>query len=148
MAARRLLALLLALLAVSTLAAALTAPAPDREPEDTRDTSASHSGARKDGRVIEATLNASARRPERIAAHRGDQLALSVRSPTGGQVEVPAFGRLEDVALAAPARFDLLLERAGRFEVRMTGSGRVIGTIAVRPAGRGHRGSEPRPGRP
>jgi hypothetical protein len=148
MAARRLLALLLALLAVSTLAAALTAPAPDREPEDTEGTSASHPGARKSGRLIEATLDASARRPEQVEVQRGDQLALTVRARAGGQIEVPAFGRLEDIAPAAPARFDLLLERAGHFEVRIAGSGRVIGTIAVRPARGGDGGSEPRPGRP
>jgi hypothetical protein len=132
MAARRLVALMLVLLAVSTLAAALTAPAPEREPRTTEDAGEPRSRNRS-GRLIEGALDASSRRPDTVEVQSGDQLALTVRSPIPGQVEIPAFGLLEDVAPRAPARFDLLLERPGRFEVRLAGRGRLIGAIVVRP---------------
>ncbi len=83
--------------------------------------------------MIERTLNTSSRRSETVGVERGDQLALTVRSSIPGQIEIPAFGLLEDVAPGAPARFDLLLGRAGRFEVRLAGSGKLIAIIAVRP---------------
>jgi hypothetical protein len=134
MAARRLVALLVALLVVSTLAAALTAPGPERESQPTEGASEPESGSPRAGRLIEATLTASAKHPGRVEARRGDQVALTIRSASPGQVEIPAFGRLEDVEPGAPARLDLLLERPGRFAVRLAGSGRAIGLIVVRHA--------------
>jgi hypothetical protein len=133
MAARRLVALLVALLVVSTLAAALTAPGPDRESQPTETTSEPESGSPGAGRLIEATLNASTRHPERVEAQRGDQVALTVRSASPGQVEIPAFGLIDDVEPGAPARFNLLPERTGSFDVRLAGSGRPIGRLVVRP---------------
>jgi hypothetical protein len=131
MAARRLVALLVALLVVSTLAAALTAPGPDRESQATEGASEPESGSPGAGRLIEATLNASAEHPGRVDAERGDQVALTVRSASPGQVEIPAFGLLDDMEPGAPARFNLLPERAGSFEVRVAGSGRAIGRVVV-----------------
>jgi hypothetical protein len=147
MAARRLVALLVALLVISTLAAALTAPGPDRESQPTETTSEPESGPPRPGRLIEATLNTSDKRPGRVEARRGDQVALIIRSASPGQVEIPAFGRLEDVEPGAPARLDLLLERTGRFTVRLAGSGRVIGLIVVRHARAASRVSRERPRR-
>jgi hypothetical protein len=135
MAARRLLILMLAVLAVSTLAAALVAP--PRSPEPTTTATDDEDGAKakprreSTGRLVEAKMNISRARPEAIRARRGDQLALTVRSRTGGQVEVPAFGLIEDVGRDDPARFDLLADRRGTFEVRLVGSGRVIGRVRV-----------------
>jgi hypothetical protein len=134
MAARRLIALLVALLVVSTLAAALTAPGPERQ-SPTEGESEPEPRSTGGGRLIEATLNASAKHPGRVEAQRGDQVALTVRSTSPGQVEIPAFGLLEDVAPGAPARFDLLPERTGSFEVRLAGAGRVIGRVVVRRRG-------------
>jgi hypothetical protein len=133
MAARRLIALLVALLVVSTLAAALTAPGPERESQPTEGASESESGSPEPGRLVEARLNASAKHPSHVEAQRGDQVALTVRSASPGQVEIPAFGLLEDVGPGAPARFDLLPQRTGSFDVRLAGSGRPIGRLVVRP---------------
>jgi hypothetical protein len=145
MAARRLIALLLTLLVVSTLAAALTTPAPERESQPTESDSEPESGSQQPGRLIEATLNASAERPARVEARRGDQVALTVRSPAPAQVEIPAFGLLEDVEQGSPARFNLLPQRTGSFDVRLAGSERVIGLIVVRPARGASRGSQQHP---
>ena len=138
MAARRLLILMLVLLAVSTLAAALVPPQAQRD-ETTSDTeTATKSGrARKDrtppGRLVERTIHVSPQKPATIHLRRGDQLALTVRSGSkaGDHVEIPAFGLIEDLSLTDPARFDLLLERAGVFRVRLLEAKRVIGRIAV-----------------
>jgi hypothetical protein len=133
-AARRLLILMLAVLAVSTLAAALLAPPPSPEPAPTTTEDADprdgipHAGSR---RLVKAALSPSMRPPARIKVRRGDQLALTVRARAAGQVEIPAFGLIEDVGPDDPARFDLLSDRLGIFEVRLAGSGRVIGRIAV-----------------
>jgi hypothetical protein len=148
MAARRLIALLLALLVVSTVAAALTTPAPERETQPPESESKREPGSRVAGRLIEETLDASAKHPVRVEARRGDQVALTVRSAAPGQVEIPAFGLLEDVEPGAPARFNLLPERTGTFDVRFAGAGRVIGLIVVRAAGGEGRGSQRHPRRP
>jgi hypothetical protein len=135
MAARRLLILMLAVLAVSTLAAALVAP--PRSPEPTTTATDEKEDAKtkplldSTGRLVEAKMNISKARPETIRARRGDQLAITVRSRTGGQIEMPAFGLIEDVGRDDPARFDLLADRRGKFAVRLVGSGRVIGRVRV-----------------
>lgn len=136
MAARRLLVLLLMLLVVSTLAATLV-PAPDeREPTTS---SVEHRGE-DDGPQNEArspkqltrTVDASTRGAERIELRVGDQLALTVRSGTADQVEIPALGQLEDVGPDAPARFDLLPQRPGAFGVRLLDARRTVARIKVR----------------
>jgi YD repeat-containing protein len=135
MAARRLLILMLAVLAVSTLAAALVAPPRSPEPTttatDDEDGATAKSTRDSTGRLVEATMNISRARPETIRARRGDQLALTVQSRTGGQVEMPAFGLIEDVGRDDPARFDLLADRLGTYEVQLAGSGRVIARVRV-----------------
>ena|SRR5918995_2710694 len=137
MAARRLLILLLLLLVVSTLAATLVPPQAPREEtttetDRTRGSAERTGGEPRAGKGLARTIDASAHGTERIELRRGDQLALTVRSGTADQVEIPALGRLEDVAPAAPARFDLLPPRPGTFAVRLLDARRVIGTIHVR----------------
>jgi hypothetical protein len=135
MAARRLLILMLAVLAVSTLAAALVAPPRAPEPTTTATDDIERAEAKPTGdgtgRLVEAKLNISRARAETIRARPGDQLALTVRSRTGGQVEMPAFGLIEDVGRDDPGRFDLLADRRGTFKVQIVGSGRVIGRVRV-----------------
>jgi hypothetical protein len=135
MAARRLLILMLGVLAVSTLAAALLAPAPEPEPAETTTDRVENPEAPKrrtgTGHLIEAELRTTGGRFKRIRLRPGDQLALTVRSRTGAQVEIPAFGLIEDVHRDDPARFDLLAGRRGTFEVRLVSTGRVIGRVRV-----------------
>jgi hypothetical protein len=138
MAARRLLILLVLLLVVSTLAATLVPPQAQREETTTeteRTTGArAGGGERRPGERLTRTVDASARGVERIELRLGDQLALTVRSGTADQVEIPALGRLEDVDPDAPARFDLLPPRTGIFEVRLLDAPRPVARIRVRNA--------------
>jgi hypothetical protein len=135
MAARRLLILMLVVLAASTLAAALLAPPPESETTTTTTGEADVGDAGNprtgSGRLVQAELNASEGRSAPIRLGSGDQLSLIVRSRTAGQIEIPAFGLIDDVGRDDPARFDLLAERPGVFEVRIAGSGRVAGRIVV-----------------
>lgn len=138
MAARRLLVLMLVLLGVSTLAAALVPPQAQRE--DTASETATEATRSKagppSGRIVRARIDASRRRPRTVHLQRGDELSLVVRSRAPDQAEIPAFGLLEDVGRDDPARFDLLPERVGSFEIRLVEAGRVIGRIAVGPGRR------------
>ena len=139
MAARRLLILMLLLLAISTLAAALVPPQGEREETPSNGGTAATEPA--PGRESRPSLGALVRRTIEVAPHgadeielrRGDQLALTVRSGVADQVEIPAFGQLEDLTPEDPARFNLLPERTGVFEVRLLAARRVIGRIRVRP---------------
>jgi hypothetical protein len=139
MAARRLLILMLVLLAVSTLAAALVPPQGQRE-ESTSRTEAAGKGSKRagkgrspPGRLVKRTIEVRRQRSETIELRRGDQLALTVRSGATDQIEVPAFGVIEDVAPGDPARFDLLPDRTGVFSVRLLEARRTIGSIEVGP---------------
>jgi hypothetical protein len=136
MAARRLLIVMLALLALSTLAAALVPPQARRAEETTgtetgRESRPTRDGRGAPGRLVRRTIDAGrGRRPIRLRS--GDQLALTVRSDVADQVEVPAFGLIEDVGRDDPARFDLLADRVGRFDIRLVEARRAIATISVR----------------
>lgn len=137
MATRRLLILMLAVLAISTLGAALIAPRP--EPEQATTTTTTDQARRAGGtpaapgRLIEASVKAGARRAETIRLRPGDQLELTVRSRTAGQVEIARFGMLEDVGPSEPARFSLLVGKPAHFEVRLAGSGRPVASVEVAP---------------
>lgn len=135
MAARRLLILMLAVLAISTFGAALIAPRPEGGSGTATTTTKRDQDAEPareaPGRLIEARVQTDARRPETIRLRPGDQLELTVRSRTAGQVEIARFGRLEDVGPNQPARFSLLLDEPSRFEVRLAGSGRTVARVEV-----------------
>ena len=142
MAARRLLIVMLLLLAVSTLAAALVPP-PQRsgEPGSTsaagRQKGGSSEGGASQGRghLIQTRISAQARkRPTRVLVGRGDQLELTVSSTRTAAVSIPAFGLTDFAEPGDPARFDVLVDRAGAFEVRVDGAG-TAARIVSRPAG-------------
>jgi Flp pilus assembly protein CpaB len=142
MAARRLLILMLVLLAVSTLAAALVPPQAQRDgTTSATDTNRKDSKRPRErrpppGRLVSRTIEVSPHGTDRIELRRGDQLALAVRSRVADQVEIPAFGGLDDVAPDAPARFNLLLDRSGVFSVRLLEARRTIARIKVGPTRR------------
>jgi hypothetical protein len=140
MAARRLLILMLMLLAVSTLAAALVPPQGERE-ETTPSNGETGAGGPRSGQernrpppgaLVRRTIEVAPHGADEIELRRGDQLALTVRSGVADQVEIPAFGQLEDLTPEDPARFNLLPDRTGVFEVRLLAARRVIGRIRVR----------------
>jgi hypothetical protein len=136
MAARRLLILMLVLLAVSTVAAALVPPQGDDEGTSERTRTGRREPGRHvkrtpPGRLVERTIRVAPHGIARVHVRLDDQLALTVRSGVADQVSIPAFGQIEDLTPEAPARFDLLAEQAGVFEVRLLGAKRTIGRIAV-----------------
>jgi hypothetical protein len=139
MAARRLLILMLVLLAVSTLAAALVPPQNGDDTTSSKsrtratETGRSGEGPKPPGRLVSRTIRVAPHGVARVNVRLGDQLALAVRSGVADEVAIPALGQLEALTPEAPARFDLLPERTGVFEVRLVEAKRVIGRIAVRP---------------
>jgi hypothetical protein len=134
MAPRRLLILMLAVLAISTLGAALIAPRPGGQDQATTAAEArgGHTKARqRPGRLIEVRAGTRSPRPESIHARPGDQLELTVRSATPGQIEIPRFGLLEDAGPDMPAHFSVFFDEPGRFNVRLATTGRVVARIVV-----------------
>ena len=133
MAARRLVIVMLVLLGLSTLAAALV-PGPDRSTPTgtgtvdtgTQADSTASSPAVPRGRLVQRRLRI-ARPPATVAVDPGDQLRLAVAGRYGDDIAVPAFGLTETMTPYAPARFDILIPRAGTFPVRSDQSGRVVG---------------------
>ena len=104
MAARRLLIIMLVLLGISTLAAALVGNRPLRE-EGTGSTIASETEPTvppdtvPEGRQLKpVVIEVGRARSKVIPMKVGDQLALIVRSPQAGLLEIPALGLLEPVA--------------------------------------------------
>jgi hypothetical protein len=149
MAARRLVIVLLVMLAVSTIAAALV-PAPSRDTGGTTATTRTAAAtapapAAPAGALVHGALDAGAPQPGRIHVRLGDELTLLVRAAATDQVEIGGYGLVEPVARQAPAEFDLLVDEGGRFPVRLVDGRRLIGTIVVGPP-RGRRSRAPAPG--
>ncbi len=134
MAARRLLLAMLVLLAISTLAAALVPPPEEDEGDDAPPpkTGPTRGGGGR-GELIEAEIAAfPRRRPEQIEVSPGDQLAITVTSGRPGQVAIPDLGLLRFASPGSPARFDLFLDREGRFEVRFRREVEVATIVSTR----------------
>ena len=148
MAARRLIAILLVMLFLSSLAAALApVDGPQEEAGSTGSSSSTSSVAAPPsasslrGELIKRTIDASGAKPSIIRAAQGDQLQLRVTSATTGTVELPGLGPTEDVGPEQPAFFDVLFRRAGDYSVRFLESRREIVRIEV--AGAEVRGPSP-----
>ena len=138
---RVLLFALLGIVAVS-LGASLAAPPTERQdapaapappPAPTND--------RSEPRVLELSLDAG-RRPAKRDRHRirsieqGTRVMLEVEASEPGQVAVEGLGRVASVEPDTPARFDLLLDRFGSYDVTFTpvgGEAEDVGTLLVEP---------------
>jgi hypothetical protein len=134
MAARRLLIVMLVLLGISALAAALVPP-PERQREGAgspTSTTEERADRERPGERVEAEVSAAARRPEEVRVSQGDQLALVVETESPAEIAVPDFGLIEFAEPGAPARFDMLIDRDGRFEVTAERQGTVAAIVAVR----------------
>ena len=133
MAARRLLVVMVILLVTSTVAAALVPPPPEPDSTTTTTTSPRTSPVPTGGELVRATIDADAERPKTVEVPLGDQLALTVRSKRAGQIAVRGLGLVEDVLPLAPARFDILANRTGRFDVvLLQPERRRLGVIEVK----------------
>jgi len=141
MAARRLIVILVALFAISIVAAMI---APDRRggmiggrttsttERTTTTTTTTSPDELPAGRALSARIEASAAKPETVAGDVGDQLELTVASRRARAIEIPAFGVTEEAAPQAPASFNLLLRRPGRLAIRNADSGALLGRLDVR----------------
>ncbi|MDQ3759270.1 MAG: hypothetical protein M3331_04930 [Actinomycetota bacterium] len=138
MAARRLIAILLVLLFLSSLATAL-APveqAGNADSTTSTDTSTTDSTTLSgpstgDPQLIRQSIDSSLAEPPVVRATVGDQLQLQVTSQQPGTVELVGIGPTEDVGARQPAHFDVLLRAEGTFPVRLLGTKREIALIKV-----------------
>jgi hypothetical protein len=123
MAARRLLAFLVALMVISAVAAALAPPQRSSEESSTTETTTSEAEpadtpAGGEAGVIAATIDAgAAAENDPVEAKAGDQLALSVHSDATREIEIAGLGLYETAARGAPALFDVVLRDEGKFGV-------------------------------
>jgi hypothetical protein len=130
MAARRLILAMLVLLVLSSIAAALVPVGTNDSSSDSSSSTTASTPLPPTGRLVKRTISAG-KRTHRIPIEVGDQLELIVKSKVADQVEIPAFGELENVDPYFPAHFDILALQPGRFEVRLDEAGDVIATIDV-----------------
>jgi hypothetical protein len=140
MAARRLIVVMLVLLGLSTLVAALVpAPQSSEDGPGTPTGPAGGPGARRPshgaGGLVTARIRVSDRSPEVVRVRPGQRLVLLVGGAVGDDISIPAFGLTETMAPTAPARFDLIVDRAGRFPIRAFGTERPVGSIVSGSAG-------------
>ena len=71
--------------------------------------------------------------PQIIRVLPGSQVNLVVTSSQdeGDNIVLPDFGLTDTVSEYGPARFDVLIEEAGRYEIRAQDAGELIGTIVA-----------------
>ena len=135
MAARRLLIVLVILLAISTFAALLVPPQGTDEGEDETlgSTPTGTEGRRPPprGELVRASIDADRAKAQSVQLELGDQLALEVRSGNPDQVVIGGFGLIDDVERDAPARFNLFANRTGRFAVRLLDRRKTVGQIVI-----------------
>ena len=131
MAARRLIFVMIVMLMLSSFAAALVPPRDSDEETSTSTTAAKAKAAASQGRLVEERIDASAKETKTIRITLDDHLVLQVASNRAGSVEIPGLGAFEDVEPGTPAHFDLLPYKGGAYDVRLAGSGRLLGQIVV-----------------
>ena len=86
------------------------------------------------GELVHRKLVADPKHPARVEAAVGDQLQLRVTSKRPATLELVGLGPTEDVDPAAPALFDVLLDRKGTFRIRALETGKVVGRIRGQPS--------------
>jgi hypothetical protein len=139
MAARRLLAFLVALMVISAIAAALAPPQQSAEESSTSSTTTTSepgpddvSASQGKAGVVNAMVDAGAApggSADSIRAKPGDQLALTVRSDATREIQIPGLGLYETAARGAPALFDVIVYEEGEF--RVFADERRVATISV-----------------
>ena len=135
---------MLALLVLSSIAAALIPVQRDRVPPRESSTSQPKKPTIVPGTFVHETISTKAEN-KTIRIHVGDQLGLKVTTEHAGSVEIPAFGQFDYVDPAFPAHLDVLAMEPGKFPVRFVDQG-TIATIEVaarRQSGGGESSNEP-----
>jgi hypothetical protein len=139
MVARRLLILLLVLLGISTLAAAL---APVKSPNDAKTTETTTTATTpaapppKSAGLFKYTIDADSKKLKVVELYVGEELQLTVTSHLLDQISIPELGEVEPVSPDAAAKFDLLLDEAGDYAVRLVDENRLVGRLQVNPGAR------------
>jgi hypothetical protein len=148
-AARRLIAVMLVLLFLSSLAAALAPVERPNEEASTSTTTTTEEPGTTDGELVRADLDLRKQDPPPVRARVGDQLQLRVLADRPGTIELAGLGLSEYVDEFAPAFFDLLLDRKDTIKVRYLESRKLLGTIEVLPSRPARKGSrqDPAPAR-
>ena len=78
------------------------------------------------------------REPRRLRVVTGAHVILEVASAQPGEATVPALGLVQAAETSTPARFDLLAERPGTYDVSFepaVGDPAVVGRLVVATAG-------------
>lgn len=145
MAARRLLIVMLILLAISTIASVFV---PTRDTDEGEGTTATRttgtettpteaaSPATPELEPVEAKVAIGSPKLPVVPLAVGQRLTLRVSSPEPGLVEIEDLGYLEAVAPGTPATFYLLGEEPRSYGVTLVESGAVVARIDVRDASR------------
>src|SRR5436190_14949917 len=103
MVARRLIAVLVVMLILSSLLAGLTQTGTSPTSTTTTTTKGTGGHHRARTRLVHASLDASASHPRTIRLRAGDQIALRVHSTKPDQVEVRGFGEVSAIDRFSPA---------------------------------------------
>lgn len=139
MAARRLVALLVALLVLSTVAATLVPVSETSDDETsssttTTSTSTTEAATASDDLIERRLALDPDRETIELEATAGDRLQLTVTAERTTEVRVDPLGLIRAVAEGAPARFDLILREPGTVSVRSPVLADPIATFDVAPA--------------
>ena len=122
---------MLILLGTSTLAAALVPTPPTGEDTSSSSTSPRTSPVPAGGELVEVKLDVDAKRPPTVRAALGDQVSIVVRSSEAAQIQIERLGLLNDVLPLSPARFNILANQPGRFEISQVEPKREVGVLYV-----------------
>ena len=126
-------------LLLTTLAAALD-PRPLRTPPPPAPAplAPAEGGERNDARTVAMRLEGSDRRPWERRVSAGTHVVLTVTVDTPGEVALEGLEQVVSATPEAPAVFDLLATRPGRYPVLLTpvASGpRQLGALVIVPTG-------------
>jgi hypothetical protein len=117
--------------ALAALAAALSAPPPER---DTGERAYRPQGTAAAGEVVTVDFDAGRHPPRRDTIRAGSHVVVRVQAPRPGEVAFKRLGLLETATPAAPATFDLLLEDPGTYDATFRpadGGSLRVGTLVV-----------------
>jgi hypothetical protein len=136
---RRALLLFAIVLALAALATSVTRPERDRDSDTPREpgsAQAREEAAAGPGAPAPSELRLPRRgRPGAVRLTAGRATTLVVPVQRDGQVEVPGLGLSEPATPLAPARFELLVESVGTYQITFTPADdeelRVLGRLEV-----------------
>jgi hypothetical protein len=83
--------------------------------------------------TVTAEIGAKPTRARTIAARVGDHLQLTVENDRIDSVTIEGLDLTKPVDGTTPARFDTLLDRDGRFQVKLQDADKVVGVLDVKP---------------